>query len=355
MQASASEIFQKFQAEGLFSERIGPDNRCYEIAPIESVRAGALVFLSKTKQAEQVRQSNPAIVIADAESARILSADSTIAVLVTENVNLAQALVKQAYVDRDLRNSEFGRIHPSAVLHESLKVPDSVSIGPQCVVGRDVRLGESVVLMAGVIVESGAEIGDNSVLHPRAVVGYDCRIGRNCIIKAGAVIGSEGFGFAQDKARKHHRIPQTGTVIIEDNCVIGANNCIDRAAYQATIIRSGVIFDNLCHIAHNCEIGEDSIIIAFTGVAGSSKVGKRCVLSGQCGVLDHIHIADDAILLHRPAVVANVDKGGVYAGQPLTPINDYLRNQSGLRKIHETMRRIREIEKRIDSIEATKA
>ncbi|MBX7058661.1 MAG: UDP-3-O-(3-hydroxymyristoyl)glucosamine N-acyltransferase [Leptospirales bacterium] len=351
MDASASEIFAAFESQKLFSDRRGPDNRATRIAPIEDCRPGDLVFVSKPKLAEIVRVGKPAIAVASAEAARALEGIADLSVLIVENVNLAQAWIKQRYADRDLFDTEFGRIHESAVIHDTASVASDAVVGPRVVIGAQVAIGSRAVIMAGSVIERDAQIGEGTVVHPNVTVGYGCIIGCNCILKSGAVIGSEGFGFAQDDARHHHRIPQTGIVVIEDRVVIGANNCIDRAAYQTTRIKSGAIFDNLCHVAHNAEIGEDSILVAMTGVAGSTTIGKRCVLSGQCGIVDHLKIADDVILLHRPAVFSDIPRSGVYAGNPLTPIQDYMRNHPTLKRSYEMLKRIKDLEAKLEKLE----
>jgi UDP-3-O-[3-hydroxymyristoyl] glucosamine N-acyltransferase len=179
------------------------------------------------------------------------------------------------------------------------------------------------------------------------VVSHGCVIGAKVMLKAGCVVGSEGFGFAQDEKRRNYRIPHTGNVIIEDRVVIGANTTIDRATYGATIIRSGVIIDALCHIGHNVEIGEDCILCAHTGISGSSKFGQRVIASGQTGVLDHITVASDSVLLHRAGVNRSIKEPGMYAGGPTQALQQYLKNIAIMPKLAEMWSRLRKLEKKV--------
>ena len=269
-----SAIFQDFHARGLIAEHRGGDEPILRIAPIEECAPGDLVFVDHVKYLPQVREHKPSAVVAPQAIADELADAEGLAVLVAPNVRLAIALLKQAYADRDVRDTEWPRIHPNAVIHDSVSVPEDAVIGPGVVVGKDVTLGNRVVLMANVVIEKNARIGANTVLHPGCTVGYDCEIGAEVILKAGCVIGSEGFGFAQDEKRRNYRIPHTGKVIVEDRVVIGANTNIDRATYGATLIRSGAVIDAMCHIGHNVEIGEDCILCAHTGISGSTKFGN---------------------------------------------------------------------------------
>ncbi|MGH7888753.1 MAG: UDP-3-O-(3-hydroxymyristoyl)glucosamine N-acyltransferase, partial [Candidatus Binatia bacterium] len=213
-----------------------------------------------------------------------------------------------------------------------------------------VILGNHCVLMSNVVVEEDAIIGDRTVIHASVVIGYGCRIGSQVIIRAGTIVGSEGFGFAQDEKNQHHRIPQMGSVVIEDRVVIGANCCIDRGAFHDTRIGSGTIMDNLCHIAHNVEIGEDCILMAMTCIAGSTRLGNRVITSGQTGILDHVNISDDTVLLHRAGVTKDIKKPGMYGGAPIQPLKEYMKNQAVIRHLSELRGRIIDLEKSLAAL-----
>lgn len=348
MNIKISEIFQSFQPTGALKEMRGDDRIITGIAPVGNAGPGDLVFAANSEYLAQATEKSPAAIVTTAELAESpLLVNSSAVVLVSPNVELAHAWLKQKYADRAFHDSEWGQVHSSAVIHESVKVPASCVIGPLAVVGKNVKLGENSVILARAVVEYEAEIGENTVIHPGVVIGYRCVIGANCIIKANSVIGSEGFGFAQDEKRKHHRIPQTGRVVIGDRVVVGALNTIDRAAYGETQIGAGTIFDNINHIAHNVTLGEDCIIVAMTGIAGSTKVGDRVIFSGQTGVLDHLTIASDSIHLHRAAIVSDVKKPGVYAWHPLMPLQDYLKTGAILRKLPDLKRKVGKLMKNL--------
>ena len=347
MNLKASEILQRFKGQGLILDCIGPDNVISRFAPIDECAAGDLVFIDNAKYLPLVLERKPAAVITNETIAADLREEAGLAILLTKNIRLATALVKQAYDDRDFYHTEWPRIHPSSVIHPSVHIPDNAVIGPGVVIGANVELGDRAVLMANAVIENNARIGQGTVVHPGCVVSHGCEIGADVMLKAGCVIGSEGFGFAQDEKRRNYRIPHTGKVIIEDRVVIGANTTIDRATYGATIIRSGVIIDALCHIGHNVEIGEDCILCAHTGISGSSRFGQRVIASGQTGVLDHVTVASDSVLLHRAGINRSIKEPGMYAGGPAQPLQQYLKNIAIMPKLAEIWSRLKKLEKKV--------
>lgn len=350
MNVLASEIFRRFNPDGIIASHSGPDRPITDIASAEDCTPNDLVFVDHAKHLKKVLERAPAAVVTTQEIAGQLPPDVPFALLIAPNVRLAIALLKQAYVDRNLRDDEWPRIHPTAVVHPSVSVPDDAHIGPCAVIGAQVSLGGNCVIMANAVVERGASIGANTVLHPGCVVGIGCQIGADVILKAGCKIGSEGFGFAQDERRRNYRIPHTGLVIIEDRVVIGANTNIDRATYGATIIRTGTIIDAMCHIGHNVELGEDCILCAHTGISGSTRFGKRVIATGQTGTLDHLTVADDVILLHRAGLNSSIKEPGMYAGGPAQPLQKYLKNMAVFPRLHEMWTRLKAVEKTLANL-----
>jgi UDP-3-O-[3-hydroxymyristoyl] glucosamine N-acyltransferase len=346
MNIQTSELFQRFHAQGFLGRHLGPDAVLTGTATVEDCGPGDLVFVDHARYVPKLAELRPsAVVTTDAIADEL--ADERLAILTAPNVRLAMALIKQTYDDRDLRDGQWPRLHPSAVIHDSVHVPESAQIGPGAVLGANVQLGESVVIMANAVIENDVTIGDYSVIHPGCVICYRCEIGRYCILKPGCVIGSEGFGFAQDQERHNYRIPHTGKVVVEDRVVIGANTTIDRATYGITAIRSGTIIDALCHLGHNVEIGEDCILCAHTGISGSSRFGKRVIATGQTGVLDHVTVADDCVLLHRAGVNNSIKEPGMYAGGPTQPLQRYLKNMALFPRLTEMWSRIKKLEKAV--------
>lgn len=349
MDLLASELLSEFQKTGVLLDRQGPDNRIWGIAPLENFDSKSLVFIEKACYLDVLHKANPAAVVTSPEIAAGLES-LPFALLTAPNPRLAQALIRQRYGDRDPRDSEWPRIHPSAVVHPSAQIPESAVIGPLVMIGARVVLSEMTVIMAGSVLEQGVRIGPRSVIHPHCFIGYDCEIGADVRIKSGSVIGSEGFGFAQDDQRRNYRIPHTGRVVIEDRVVIGANCTIDRGTFNETRIRRGCVIDALCHLGHNVELDEDCILVAQTGIAGSSRFGKRVVASGQTGVLDHVSVPDDTVLVHRAGVVNSIKRPGRYAATPPQPFKRYLRNIAVFQRLHEVWARLKALEKKVNDL-----
>ncbi len=349
MNLKANEILSLFQPAGIL-ESLDGDATISIISPVEVGKTGALVFVDNKSFLPYLRENKPSAVVTNKEFITEILTYGIEAVFLTKNVAVAHAAIKQKYADRDLFTSEWGKRHVSAVIHESATVPESCMIGPNVVIGANTVLGDRTVLLAGAVVESGARLGEDCVIFPNAVIGYECILGKRVYIKSGTVIGSEGFGFALGNDRRYHRIPQTGIVVLEDDVHVGANCCIDRAAYTETRIKRGTKFDNLCHVAHNVEIGEDCALTAGFIVAGSTKIGNRVMTSGQCGILDHLTITDDVIMGMRPGVSNDVKKPGVYAGIPLQPFGEYTKSLAIYRKLPELRARVNELEKALKAM-----
>jgi UDP-3-O-[3-hydroxymyristoyl] glucosamine N-acyltransferase len=346
---TASRLLQDFKASGLLAEHIGPDVSIERVAPAEAGGPGALVFVDAVGYLEPVLQARPAAVVTHPDLAEKLAG---LTLLTAGNVKLAQAHILQRYFDRDLEAEGWERIHPSAVIHPAAVVAASASVGPNAVIGARASIGERCAVLAGAVIERDAQIGDDTVIHPNAVVGWGCEIGARCIVKAGAVIGSEGFAFAQDQARHNHRVPQIGRVVVERDVVVGANCCVDRAAFRETRIGAGTVLDNLCHIAHNVQIGEDCILTAMLCIAGSSTLGKRVITSGMTGIIDHVRVCDDVVLVQRAGVANDIKEPGMYAGSPIQPFKDYMKTQAMVRRLDDLRTDLREIKARLAALEA---
>jgi UDP-3-O-[3-hydroxymyristoyl] glucosamine N-acyltransferase len=346
---TTAQLLDDFKATGLLVDRTGPDAVIERVAPAQTCGPGDLVFADAAPYLEPILQRKPAAVVTNPDFAARLPG---FAVVTARNVRLAQAHILQRYFDRDLRNEGWSRVHPSAVVHETASVPDSATIGPNAVLGARARLGERCVVLAGAVIEHDAVLGDDTVVHSSAVIGWGCELGRRCIVKAGAIIGSEGFGFAQDEKRRSHRIPHVGRVVVEDNVVVGAGCCIDRAAFAETRIGTGTVLDNLCHIAHNVQVGEDCILTAMLCIAGSSTLGKRVITSGMTGIVDHVAVCDDVVLVQRAGVASDIKEPGTYAGSPIQPIKEYMKNQAILRHLSDLRTEVKELKARLAALEA---
>lgn len=349
MDVLSSEIYQLFKPQGLIIAHSGADNRVTGIVPAEAAEHGKLVFVEHEKYLATVQGSGVAAIVTTQEIAETIKLEN-IAILVAPNVRMAMAYIRQKYVDRDVYDSEWGRLHATAVIHESVHVPDDAVIGPGVVIGARVQLGAAVVIMANAVIEFDVKIGARTIIYPGCVVSYDCYIGDDCILKAGCIIGSDGQGFAQDDEFHHHRIPQTGRVVIGNKVVIGSVTTIDRATYTETKIHDGSIIDAQCHLAHNVVIEEDCILVAQTGIAGSSHFGKRVIASGQTGVLDHVYVPDDTMLLHRAGVHSTIKKSGIYAYGPAQPFKRYVKNIAVFQRLSEVWSRLKKLEQQVEKL-----
>lgn len=356
VKTSLAEIAAECREAGLpFECAAGPHAEIRGIAPLQACGPGLLVFLDREENLHFVLERAPAAVVTTPKlRAALAERAPALDVASTPNVALAHAWVKQRHAGRDYDAAGWDDpVHPSAVVHPEAVLHPSARVEPRAVIGRGARIGARCRIMAGAVIEHDAEIGDDSIVHPGAVVGYGCRLGREVVVGAGSVIGSEGFGFAQDSSRRSHAIPQTGIVVIGDRARIGANNCIDRATYAETRIGAGTKFDNLCHVAHNVEIGEDCLLTAMFCIAGSSRVGNRVVASGQTGVIDHVSICDDVVLVHRAGVVKDIESPGMHAALPAQPFDAYLKSTAAARSGPQLRRRVAELERALSAREAT--
>jgi UDP-3-O-[3-hydroxymyristoyl] glucosamine N-acyltransferase len=221
-------------------------------------------------------------------------------------------------------------IHPSATVAPDATIGERVKIGANAVVEAGAVIGNSTVIEAGCYVGKGSRIGDNCTLYPRVVIYKDVEIQNRVIIHAGAVVGADGFGFVRD-GKAHVKFPQVGKVIIEDDVEIGANTCIDRGSLETTVIRCGAKLDNLIQIAHNVEIGENTLIAAQTGISGSSAIGANCLIGGQVGIGEHAEIDSNAIIGGQGGVLNGKHiraTGEVLWGTPVRPLRQFLLEQA---------------------------
>ena len=210
-------------------------------------------------------------------------------------------------------------VHPTAVIHPDASLGPDCEIGAHVVIGKGARLGARCRLYPGAVVMDRAILGDDCLLNPHAVVREDCVLGNRVVLQPGVVIGGDGFGFIEREGR-HQKIPQLGNVVLEDDVEVGANSTIDRGRFTATRVGKGSKIDNLVMLAHNVQVGENCLIVAQTGVSGSTQMGDRVVLAGQVGVTGHLRICSDVTVMGKSVIAKHVLKPGVYAGIPIRPI-----------------------------------
>ena len=328
MDLTAKELYDQYGKEGVLLELKGNLKvKIENIAGFSNGNKGDLIFVPDEKALEIAIKGNCSAMVIDKKLAELSSKISNeIAIFISANIALSHAKIKLKYSDHDYGQSGWERIHSSSFIHQSVEIPSSTTIGPNVVIEKGAIIGENCNIMANVVIEHNAIIGNNVRIHPSTIIGWDCKIGNDCLILSNSVIGSEGFGYSQDQFFNHHRIPQTGNVVIGNKVTIGANNTIDRGTYGPTTIGEGTIFDNICHTAHNVTIGKNCIILSGWLCAGSTTIGDRVVASGGAIIRDHISICDDVYLVHRAGVLFDIKEKGMYAGTPTLKMQDYKEN-----------------------------
>jgi UDP-3-O-[3-hydroxymyristoyl] glucosamine N-acyltransferase len=246
------------------------------------------------------------------------------------------------------RPNVYPGVHPSAIVAASARVDPAASVGALAYVGENAVLGEEVIVYPMAYVGDHVTIGRGSVIHPHVYLGDRVTLGARVTIHAGASIGGDGFGYIQEKGR-HRKIPQIGTVIIGDDVEVGANATVDRATVSATKIGRGTKIDDHVHVAHNVVIGEDCLICGQVGISGSARIGDRVVMAGQVGVNDHITIGSDIVIAGQAGVFGDLPEPGYYSGYPAKPHNQSLRVLAATQKLPEVVKRLRALEKLLES------
>jgi UDP-3-O-[3-hydroxymyristoyl] glucosamine N-acyltransferase len=317
-------------------ENGAPDVEISGVAGIESAGPGQLTFIANPKYASAARMTKASAVIVAEDSPAL-----TTAMLRSNNpyFDFARAL-ELFYAPPQYAPG----IHPTAVLHASAKIGLGAHIGPYVVVQEDVEIGKNAVLLAHAVVYRGAKIGNNFVAHAHAVVREFCRIGNNVVLQNGVVIGGDGFGFAKDGKGQWHKIVQSGPTVIEDDVEIQANACIDRASVGETRIARGAKIDNLVQVGHGSKVGEDTLLCAQAGLAGSTDVGKNVILAGQVGVAGHCKIGDGAIATAQSGIPNDVAAGAVVSGYPAIDNKLWLRCVAVFNRLPEIARVLRKKE-----------
>jgi UDP-3-O-[3-hydroxymyristoyl] glucosamine N-acyltransferase len=239
-------------------------------------------------------------------------------------------------------------VAPRAFVDKSAKLGAGVAVAAGATICAGARVGARTAIAAGGFVGEGAVLGADCVLHPNAVVLAGCRLGARCVLQAGAVVGSDGFGYVWDGSA-HRKIPQVGTVRVEDDVEIGANSAIDRATLGETVIGRGTKIDNLVQIGHNVTVGEHSILCGQAGIGGSSTLGRGVTLAGQVGVSDHVRIGDGATLTGQAGIArqGRVEAGAVLSGMPALPHREFLRRAALLGRLERALERLAEVEKKL--------
>jgi UDP-3-O-[3-hydroxymyristoyl] glucosamine N-acyltransferase len=309
------------------------------VAGIDEAGPGDLTFVANRKYISHIKHTRASAIILgeDAPAASIPS-------LRTDDPYLAFAQALEIFFVPVLPD---GGVHPTAIIAEDVKIPGDVSIGPYSVVGKGCKISSGVVIHPHVVLYPDVTVGSGSVLHALVVVREGCVLGQRVVLQNGVVVGSDGFGFAPTKSGSFYKICQTGRVIIEDDVEVGANTTIDRAAVGETIIRRGAKLDNLIQIGHGAQVGEDSVLAAQVGLAGSTRLGKGVWVGGQVGFAGHLEVGDKAVITAQSGTSHDIPPGAVVSGSPAFENSAWLRSTAGFAKLPQLMRKVRDLEKEI--------
>jgi len=340
MQKSLKEIAQIIQGEIVGDSSI----MIRGVSGIKEAKEGDITFFANSKYSSLIDQTNASAIIT---SRNIESTGKSI--IRTDNPSLAFTKVISVIMPRlDLRPTG---IHPTAIISKSAKLGKDVSLGPYVIVEDDVVISNGSVIYGNSYIGHKTQIGKNCLIYPSVSIREDTRIGDRVIIQNGSVIGSDGFGYIQVNGEQK-RIPQIGTVVIEDDVDIGANVTIDRARFDKTIIGKGTKIDNLVQIAHNVIIGNNSIIVAQVGISGSTEIGQNVILAGQAGVVGHITIGDNVIVAAQAGVTKSIPSNTKVSGYPAKSHDKAKRVNACLQKLPDLYKRIDKLETKIKELES---
>jgi len=318
-----------------------------DFSKIEEGKPGTLSFLSNPKYSQFIYESQASIVLVNKNFQPEKEVQATLIRVEDAYHSLATLL---SLVDQT-KPKKTG-ISPLAFVSESANIGENAYIQPFAYIGESVTIGKNARIHPNCSIENGAVLGENVTLYSGVKVYNDCVIGNNCILHSGAVIGSDGFGFAPTEDGSYKKIPQMGNVVLEDNVEIGANSIVDRATLGSTTIRKGVKIDNLVQIAHNVEVGENTVIAAQTGISGSTKLGKQCILAGQVGLAGHLQIADGTIFGAQTGVPNSVKiPNQTLQGYPAIPVMNFHKSAIVHKNLPELQKLIYAMQKRIEELE----
>jgi UDP-3-O-[3-hydroxymyristoyl] glucosamine N-acyltransferase len=325
-------------------EKGPPELEITSAAGLDIAGPGDVTFLANPKYTPQIQTTKASAIFLN-DGVAVERDD--IAVLRAKDAYVAYTLALRAFFPSPAIVSG---IHPSAVIDESAKVADDVQIDAHVVVGKGCVIESGVRIFPNVTIYDWVKIGRDTTVHAGVSVRENCEIGERCIVHNNSTIGSDGFGYARTDDKEWLKIPQVGRVVIEDDVEIGANCAIDCASVGESRIKRGSKIDNLVQIGHSCTVGEDTLICAQTGLAGSSVIGDRVILAGQVGIAGHLKVGDDAVLTAKSATSHDVEPGKTISGIPAFDNREWLRSTAAFRRLGELAQKIRQLEKRLSEL-----
>ena len=329
--------FTAEQIAGLLNgEIVGQANiKINNISKIEEGKEGTLAFLANPKYTPYIYSTKASVVLVNKD----FKPEKEVKATMIRVDNAYEAFASLLEVYQQYKSNKTG-ISKSATVEESAKVGKDVYLGANIYIGENSTIGNNTKIYPNSYIGDNVVIGDNTTIFAGTNIYSECLVGNNCTIHSGTVIGSDGFGFAPQSAAEFKKVPQIGNVIIEDNVEIGANTTIDRATIGSTIIRKGVKLDNLVQIAHNVEIGENTVMAALTGVSGSTKIGRNCMVGGQVGFSGHIVVGDNVKIGAQSGVHKNLPNDSVMQGTPVVAYREWYRTAAIINQLPELKKQI---------------
>ncbi|MFN3917855.1 MAG: UDP-3-O-(3-hydroxymyristoyl)glucosamine N-acyltransferase [Flavobacteriales bacterium] len=325
-----------------------PNAKVNNVSKIEEGKPQTLSFLANPKYTEFIYTTGASVVIVNNDFSPEQALPDTCTLVKVNDAYGSFARLLQLY--DSLRQTKEGRETPS-FLSPSAEIGDGHYLGAFAYVGHNVKIGKNVKIYPHAYIGDNVNIGDNTIIHSGVKIYHDCIIGANCVIHSGTIIGADGFGFAPNSENNYSKVPQIGNVIVEDYVDIGANSCIDRATLGSTIIKKGAKIDNLIQIAHNVEIGENTVIAAQTGIAGSTKLGANCMLGGQVGVIGHLKLANGTKIAAQSGIQRDTKENDIVQGSPAFDVGSYQKSYVLFRGLPKLDKKISDLEKKIKELE----
>ncbi len=328
-----------------------PDVAVGSFGKIEEAINGQLAFLANPKYEEHLYTTGASIIIVN-ETQEIKQTINATLIRVPDAYTAFAALLSKY---QEIVAQQMTGIQEPSYISKNATLGEKIFIGAFAYIGENVKVGNNSKIFPGTFLGDNVTIGNNSVLHPGVKIYHDCVIGNNVTIHAGSVVGSDGFGFAPQADGSFKKVPQIGNVVVEDFVEIGANATIDRATIGSTFIKSGAKLDNLIQIAHNVEVGNNTVIAAQSGVSGSTKIGNNVMIGGQAGIVGHLQIADGSKINAQSGVTKSIKTpNSAVTGSPAFDYTSTLRSQSVSRRLPDLEKRLKELEEMIKQLLAEK-
>ncbi len=328
-------------ADILEGEIVGnPDVEVSKLSKIEEGTEGSLTFLANPKYTSYIYSTRASIAIVN----KSFLPENEIKITLIKVDDAYESFSKLLEYYNEVKNNKVG-IESPIFIADTAKYGDNIYIGAFSYIGENVSIGDNVKICPNSYIGDNVAIDDNTTIFSGAKIYSDCIIGKHCVINSGAIIGADGFGFAPNEKGEYSKVPQIGNVIIEDYVDIGAATTIDRATMGSTVIRKGVKLDNQIQIAHNVEIGRNTVIAAQTGVAGSTKIGENCQIGGQVGIVGHITIGNNVKIQAQSGIGRNVKDNEVLQGSPALPYGDYNKSYVHFKNLPKIVKNINDLEK----------